>query len=122
MLALGPLVTHVAYALGLIDILIRQVPLDEIPKQWITLPVDDALKVLDEQLDKAIKTLEGLSEKEFQNETIKAPWGDEDNLSAMLMHMCDHAIHHKMQLFVYLKLLGHDLNTGYLYYGESMET
>ena len=49
--------------------------------------------------------------------TSRRPGEREGTRFSMVMSMIDHVIHHKMQLYTYLKLLGHKLGSMELYYG-----
>ena len=79
---------------------------------------DTALKKLDESYRSAKESLGKLSEEEFRSKMVKAPWGEEGAMWAMLLSLLEHQINHKYQLFFYLKMLGLPVNTITLYMGE----
>ena len=79
---------------------------------------DTALKKLDESYRVAKEALSGLSEEDFRSKMVKAPWGEEGPMWAMLLSLLEHQINHKYQLFFYLKMLGLPVNTITLYMGE----
>lgn len=81
--------------------------------------VEEALKKLEE--DKAIlrECLSGLSEEDFAQRVVSAPWGVQGKMERMAIDFREHFTNHKMQLFTYLKLLGLPVNTNTLYFGQS---
>ena len=79
---------------------------------------ETALKKLDESYKIAKEALKKLSEEEFRNKIVKAPWGEKGPMWAMLLSLLEHQINHKYQLFFYLKMLGLPVNTYTLYMGE----
>ena len=66
----------------------------------------------------AVKAIEALSEEEFQRKEIAVPWGPPMPIHRALLDMAMHQSNHKMQLFMYLKLLGLSVNTMTLYAGK----
>ncbi|MFB3894780.1 MAG: DinB family protein [bacterium] len=62
----------------------------------------DLLKTAHKQ---SIATLEEISEEQL-NKMIKTPWGVEMTTSMLMWGMRDHMIHHRAQLFVYIRLKG----------------
>jgi len=78
--------------------------------------VAKALEKLEADQKLTAKLLAGLSEEDFCQRMITAPW----NPTAMplwwqLLLMVEHQINHKAMLFAYLKLLGVAVHTGHLY-------
>jgi hypothetical protein len=69
------------------------------------------------QKDKAAlrEVLASLSEEEFTQKIVSAPWGWQGKLEKMAVLFREHFTNHKMQLFTYLKLLGLPVNTETLY-------
>ncbi len=67
----------------------------------------------------AVRECYGKMSQEFFETTFREfPWGAKgtiEQLSVSLLY--NHQIHHKMQLFLYLKALGIELDTGTLYLG-----
>jgi hypothetical protein len=60
-------------------------------------------------------TLDGVSEADFTNRVVSVPWGWKAKLEIMAVGFLGHFDNHKMQLFMYLKLLGLPVNTETLY-------
>lgn len=60
-------------------------------------------------------TLAGLSEEDFTNRVVSVPWGMTAKVEIMSLSFLGHFNNHKMQLFLYLKLLGLPVNTETLY-------
>ena len=77
--------------------------------------VQEALSKLEK--DKAIlrATLDGISEDDFTNRVVSVPWGWTTKFEIMSVAFLGHFNNHKMQLFIYLKLLGLPVNTETLY-------
>ncbi|MGH7407028.1 MAG: hypothetical protein ACREKF_03360, partial [Candidatus Methylomirabilales bacterium] len=50
---------------------------------------------------------------------VRLPWGKPTPLSRVSVDLAGHWLNHKMQLFFYLKMLGHPVNTMTLYMGEA---
>jgi uncharacterized damage-inducible protein DinB len=65
----------------------------------------------------AVKIIEALSEEEFRTKQVTVPWGPPTLMYMALLAMAMHQSNHKMQLFMYLKLLGLPVNTMTLYAG-----
>jgi len=61
------------------------------------------------------QVLDGLSEEDFTNKVVSAPWGMRAKMERMAIGFLGHFTNHKMQLFTYLKLLGLPVNTQTLY-------
>ncbi len=57
------------------------------------------------------------SPEDFANKVVSVPWGWQSKMEQMALDFREHFIHHKMQLFTYLKLLGLPVNTSTLYFG-----
>ena len=89
----------------------------EAMKQIPSCNVTEALAKLEKDKATLKATLDGLSEEDFAGKMITVPWGVTSNLEKMALYFRDHFVHHKMQLFMYLKLLGFPVNTGTLYMG-----
>jgi uncharacterized damage-inducible protein DinB len=79
--------------------------------------VEDALNKL--ASDKLVlrATLNSISEEDFAGKTVSVPWGMQGTIERMAISFLEHFTNHKMQLFVYLKLLGLPVHTGTLYMG-----
>ncbi len=63
------------------------------------------------------KFLAGISKDEFASKPVSTPWGVQGKMEPMAVTFLEHFNNHKMQLFLYLKLLGFPVNTGTLYFG-----
>ncbi len=78
--------------------------------------VEQALKLLAEDRNLALTCINEIKESELLTKKLTAPWGGpERSLFQHLLQMIAHLIQHKGQLFYYLKLKGHDLNTSDLW-------
>ena len=68
--------------------------------------------------DKAL-TLDAIAhvgEQGLANKKVAAPWNPEPRTYGhQFSHMVEHLQQHKAQLYFYLKLQGHDINTSHLY-------
>ncbi len=78
----------------------------------------EAGPLLDSNYTAAVKAIEGLSEADFQRKEIAVPWGPPAPMHQALLAMAMHQSNHKMQLFLYLKILGLPVNTMTLYAGK----
>jgi uncharacterized damage-inducible protein DinB len=79
--------------------------------------VEEALAKLEKDKTALREILDGVTEEEFNNKVISVPWGWQNKMERMALDFRDHFVHHKMQLFTYLKLLGFPVNTQTLYMG-----
>jgi hypothetical protein len=79
--------------------------------------VQEALNKLEKDKGTLRDVLAPFSEEEFANKIFSVPWGWKGSLEKMSLDFRDHFVHHKMQLFLYLKLLGFPVNTETLYMG-----
>ena len=78
--------------------------------------VDEALKRLEADRQLTLTLLGELSQDEFRNRTVVAPWDPTPQpLWCQLLLMVEHQINHKAMLFAYLKMLGAPVNTAHLY-------
>ena len=119
MMTLGNLLWHLAEAFSIISVVAERDWSERFttPQTPKSVGPAEALEILESHINPAIESVRKLSDEEYYESFVKTPWGDEDKMSVMLMNMCDHITHHKMQLFLYLKMLGFNLNTFHLYYG-----
>jgi hypothetical protein len=83
--------------------------------------VDEALSKLENDKTVLRAFLDGISEEDFTHKAVSTPWGMQGKMERMSISFLEHLINHKMQLFIYLKLLGLPVDTGTLYFGESMK-
>ncbi len=78
--------------------------------------VAEAKRMLEEDRKLAATQLAELSDDDFSNKIVTAPWDPRPlPLWNQLLMSVEHQISHKTTLFGYLKLLGVDVNTGHLY-------
>ncbi len=77
-----------------------------------------AARLLEANYAQAVQAIEALSEDDFQGKTVTVPWGPPAPMHMALLAMAMHQSNHKMQLFLYLKILGLDVNTRTLYAGK----
>jgi hypothetical protein len=97
-------------------------PEDMLPKAD-TLPaiasVAEARRLLAADRELALRMVAEAGEERLQNEMSRAPWASPDCadscLGEHLFAMVNHLAAHKHQLFYYLKLQGHDVNTMHLW-------
>jgi uncharacterized damage-inducible protein DinB len=78
----------------------------------------EAAPLLESNYAVAVQAIEGLGEEDFQRQEIAVPWGPPTAIHRALLDMAMHQSNHKMQLFMYLKLLGLPVNTLTLYAGK----
>jgi uncharacterized damage-inducible protein DinB len=78
----------------------------------------EAGQILEANHAEAVKAIESLSEADFQKQEIAVPWGPPSPMHQALLAMAMHQSNHKMQLFLYLKILGLPVNTMTLYAGK----
>jgi hypothetical protein len=79
--------------------------------------VQEALSKMEKDKTILRKTLDGMSEEDFTNRVFSVPWGWKAKMEIMSINFLGHFNNHKMQLFMYLKLLGLPVNTESLYGG-----
>jgi hypothetical protein len=75
----------------------------------------EALDKLEKDKKILRQVLDGMSEEDFTNKVVSAPWGMRAKMERMAIGFLGHFNNHKMQLFTYLKLLGLPVNTETLY-------
>jgi len=84
------------------------------------LPAVDSVAQARERLSadkaRALATIAKAGEPRLVNELVAAPWNPQSApLAQQLLMMVNHLTQHKDQLFYYLKLQGHPVNTMHLY-------
>jgi len=87
------------------------------PEPMPSCSVPDALAKLEQDKGTLRDVLARFTEEEFATRVFSTPWGWKGSLERMSHDFRDHFAHHKMQLFLYLKLLGFPVNTETLYMG-----
>ncbi len=80
-----------------------------------TCTVDEAVASLEHDKTTLRETLDRISEEDFTHKVVSVPWGWQARMERMLVLFREHFTNHKMQLFLYLKLLGLPVNTETLY-------
>ncbi len=72
------------------------------------------------QGDKAVlrEALAAVSERDFAEKDVSVPWGMKGKFEVLALSFLEHFTNHKMQLFMYLKLLDFPVNTQTLYFGS----
>lgn len=78
--------------------------------------VDNALEAIDRDWELFKGEMEKITDGEFNQNQINVPWMPYPmTLLEYMMQAMEHLSNHRMQLFIWLKLSGEDLNTGHLY-------
>lgn len=77
--------------------------------------IQEALAKLEKDKTVLRSTLDGISEDDFTNRVVSVPWGWNAKFEMMSLNFLGHFNNHKMQLFIYLKLLGLPVNSETLY-------
>jgi len=121
-MSLGQVIYHLSGGVGtgLDWLLARKLPaMDEVAEcmKLANLPSCSSKEALEKlERDKRIlrQILDGLSEEDFTNKIVSAPWASA-KMERMAFSFLGHFNHHKMQLFTYLKLLGLPVDTQTLY-------
>ena len=78
-----------------------------------------AVEILEESKRRVIETIRHLTEDEFRNKELDSPTIGRQKIWRLCIHMVEHQLIHKEQLFLYLKLLGIKVHTGTLYIGST---
>lgn len=86
-------------------------PADKLPAVG---SVQEALSLLKADEELAHRQLE-LADDATWDDHITAPWGISGSRFNQVMDSIKHLLGHKSQLFYYLKLMGHDVNTHHLW-------
>jgi len=77
-----------------------------------------ATKRLERALEEARTLLGRVNKPDWDSKQVETPWGEKGTMEAVALGLIvNHFLHHKMQLFLYLKLLGVPVDTGVLYMG-----
>jgi uncharacterized damage-inducible protein DinB len=76
----------------------------------------EAVAAMEKDLNDAIAYMENeLSEEDLFNKKVSAPWGFEGEVWKAVLMAKEHQVSHRMQLHIYLKLIGLPVDTGTLY-------
>jgi hypothetical protein len=124
-MSLGQLICHLGEGLGAVlsATITGKWPTAEEMEQAMKLEnmpsctVEDALNKLESDKLVLRETLSGISERDFSGKAVSVPWGMQGTIERMAISFLEHFTNHKMQLFIYLKLLGLPVHTGTLYMG-----
>jgi len=78
----------------------------------------EALASIEKDLNDTINFIENeISDEDFSSKVVSAPWGFKGETWKAVLMANTHQVNHKMQLHLYLKLLGKPVNTQTLYVG-----
>jgi len=80
-----------------------------------TCGIQEALGKIEKDKMALRSALDSLSEVDFTHRVVSVPWGWTAKFEIMSVAFLGHFNNHKMQLFIYLKLLGLPVNTESLY-------
>ncbi len=75
----------------------------------------EALKLVQEQKAALSEVLAQVDDHDWRKLSRTMPWGATATISGHAVGAIDHGAGHRYQLFLYLKLLGQELNTAHLY-------
>jgi hypothetical protein len=76
----------------------------------------EALQAIEKDLNDTVDFIENeISDEDFSSKVVSAPWGFKGETWKAVLMAKDHLVNHKMQLHIYLKLLGQPVNTQTLY-------
>lgn len=121
--SLGQLLEHMAKALWFNSRVItsEQWPLKSLREIFVSnrrqasVTVEEGLRHLDEYSSGFKHAIRGLGEEKFQHGEVNTPqWGTLP-VWRFAVFVLEHHLNHKMELHMYLKLLGTKVNTGTLY-------
>jgi hypothetical protein len=79
--------------------------------------VEEALAKLEADKKTLGEALAAVSEQDFANKVVSVPWGWKGKMEVLALSFLEHFTNHKMQLFLYLKMLDLPVNTQTLYFG-----
>lgn len=109
---MGALIRHLAVCPMMISIIVKNQFPDAASMQKMIAENDnhratpeEAKNMLQQNLDQALKDLAALSQDDYNNLEVVAPFGTM-KMWRMLLAGSEHLINHKTQLFLYLKMLG----------------
>lgn len=83
----------------------------EMPPTMADVTRESALAQLDESIAQTHRLLDSIGDAEFEQRTITTPWGAEMTVARAFAAVIEHDIHHRTQLFLYLKILGTDIHS-----------
>ena len=79
---------------------------------------ETAAKDFQALVDKIVKVISGVSDEDFLNKKTKSLFGGEEVLGKQFQFWTDHQNFHRVELFMYLKLIGLPVDTMTLYMGK----
>ena len=123
---LGQLIEHMALALRFNGNVIasEEWPLKSLREILVanrrqgSVPVDEALKHLAESGSAFKRTIERLGDEKFQSGYVNTPQRGTLPIWRFAIFVLEHHLNHKMELHLYLRLIGVKVNTGTLYSAE----
>jgi uncharacterized damage-inducible protein DinB len=125
LMSIAQVLKHIASSLGVsasmaINNTWPDIPEDEmlppVEKMPASVSVNEALEEIDNDWKLLEKEIERITDGEFNQNTLKVPWMPHPMLFwEFMMQAAEHLSNHRMQLFIWLKLAGENLNTGHLY-------
>ncbi|MGE0431809.1 MAG: DinB family protein [Planctomycetota bacterium] len=83
----------------------------EMPESPATVDRDIALAELQQSIDYTLAQIADISDAEFERRLVRMPWGPEMTVARAFAAQIEHEIHHRTQLYIYLKILGVDMNS-----------
>jgi hypothetical protein len=118
-MSLGQLICHLSMGIGTeLGMMINNTwPSMDGPHEFPSCSVAEALANLEKDKTTLREVLAGVTEEDFAEKIISVPWGWKAKMEKMSLDFREHFVNHKMQLFLYLKLLGFPVNTETLYFG-----
>jgi uncharacterized damage-inducible protein DinB len=113
--SLGQLLNHSSSSSAIYMALIN----NQWPKPETRIPHDQlpeiegakAKEIFHAHLENTLKLLESISDDDFNNKTVETPWGVKGSLARVIQVIADHQNSHRVELFMYLKLIGLKVNT-----------
>jgi uncharacterized damage-inducible protein DinB len=124
-MSIAQVLKHLSENWGIIKMMVtNQWPFDNFEELQESLKLEnmptcsksEALAAIEKDLNDAIDFIEKeISEEDFFSKVVSAPWGFKGEVWKAVLMAKDHQVNHKMQLHIYLKLLGQPVNTQTLY-------
>lgn len=76
----------------------------------------ESLAAMEKDLNDAVAYItDELTDDDFTNKVVEAPWGFKGEIWKGALMAYEHQVNHKMQLHLYMKMLGLPVNTNTLY-------
>ncbi len=113
--SLGQLLNHCSTSSAVYQALIKNQwpkPEDRIPHAELPeIEGGKAMEIFQSHLQKSLELLELISDEDYETQPAETPWGAKGSLARLLQVIADHQNSHRVELFMYLKLLGLTVNT-----------